>query len=261
MEIFPHGHPPTAPPKHTTTLLTGRTILRHALARGCRPLRQLSTYPGIVAGLMVDTGARPPALGPDRADRYAARYPENEVLLEWLRKEVPEEVIEPELPIIDPHHHLWDLRGKDYGYGPKGQVVYQLDECLEDMRDGHNVVQTVFLQVMADGQFPNWMEATELPPSLRPLGEVEYCQGIAAICDAERPADVPRICAGIVGFADFSDPEVEPLLRAQARVRNMRGIRTPGDPDDEGFRRGSARPAYPPAARLCAAHPEQPSFV
>ena len=138
---------PTLPPlahKHTTTLLTRRTILRHTL-RGA------------------------------------------------------EEVIEPELPIIDPHHHLWDLRGKDYGYGPKGQVVYQLDECLEDMRDGHNVVKTVFLQVMADGQFPNWMEATELPPSLRPLGEVEYCQGIAAICDAERPADVPRICAGIVG--------------------------------------------------------------
>ena len=70
---------------------------------------------------------------------------------------------------------------------------------VEDMRDGHNVVKTVFLQVMADGQFPNWMEATELPPPLRPLGEVEYCQGIAAICDAERPADVPRICAGIVG--------------------------------------------------------------
>ena len=56
--------------------------VRHALARGCRPLRQLSTYPGIVAGLMVDTGARPPALGPDRADRYAARYPENEVAAE-----------------------------------------------------------------------------------------------------------------------------------------------------------------------------------
>jgi L-fuconolactonase len=38
------------------------------------------------------------------------RYPENEKLEDWLVQETPEAVLEPELPIIDPHHHLWDIR-------------------------------------------------------------------------------------------------------------------------------------------------------
>ena len=37
-------------------------------------------------------------------------HPENESLAQWLAREVPETVLEPELPIVDPHHHLWDLR-------------------------------------------------------------------------------------------------------------------------------------------------------
>ena len=38
-----------------------------------------------------------------RAERYASTFEENEELLGWLRKEQPEEVLEPELPICDPH--------------------------------------------------------------------------------------------------------------------------------------------------------------
>ena len=37
-------------------------------------------------------------------------YEANENLLQWLAQETPEEVLEPELLIVDPHHHLWDLR-------------------------------------------------------------------------------------------------------------------------------------------------------
>ena len=90
---------------------------------------------------------------------------------------------------------------------------------------GHNVTHTVFVQAAAGGQYPNWKEASVLNETLRPLNEVEYCQGVASICDAERPG-CPRICAGIVGWADFQDPEVEQLLIADCRVRNFRGIRT-----------------------------------
>jgi len=103
------------------------------------------------------------------------------------------------------HHHFWDLRGKGYddaNVGPRGQVVYGLEGCLEDMCDGHNVTHTVFLQASAGGQFPNWRNASALPEALRPLIEVEICQGIAAKCDAEKTGAL-RICAAIMGCADF----------------------------------------------------------
>ena len=45
---------------------------------------------------------------------------------EWLAK-VKEEALEPELPIIDPHHHLWDH--------PTSR--YELDEIMADIAEGH----------------------------------------------------------------------------------------------------------------------------
>ena len=33
--------------------------------------------------------------------------------VEWL-SQIKEEIIEPEIPIIDPHHHLWDMKGNRY---------------------------------------------------------------------------------------------------------------------------------------------------
>jgi hypothetical protein len=71
------------------------------------------------------------------------------------------------------------------------------------------------VQAAAGGQYPNWKEARGLPETHRPLAEVEYCQGVAAICDAEHPG-APRLCAGIVGWADFQDPDVEQLLVRRA---------------------------------------------
>ena len=63
----------------------------------------------------------------------------------WLEL-TKEEVLDPSMPICDPHHHLWDLRGKP---GLSKQTVYLLPEILEDMYDGHNVVKTVFTQAYA----------------------------------------------------------------------------------------------------------------
>lgn len=202
---------------------------------------------------------------PGRLCRYASVYPENERLLRWLRSEQHESVLEPELEIVDAHHHLWDLRGMkydDFNVGPRGQVVYGMDELLEDMRDGHNVIKTgqpqpfvhhpllprarsdfatvdnahgcvplvryaVFVQCNSGGQFPNWQGATGLPEAMRPLVEVEYCQGVAAQCDALRPG-APRICAGIVGTISstpYPPGVLGQLLRSMCRVRNFRGIR------------------------------------
>ena len=86
---------------------------------------------------------------------------------EWLGLTV-EEPLDPDLPICDPHHHLWDLRPDRIA--PR----YLLDEILEDVRGGHNVVSTVFIECGA-------MFKTDGPEALRPVGETEFVNGIAAM--------------------------------------------------------------------------------
>src|SRR5215813_2772211 len=86
---------------------------------------------------------------------------------DWLEL-TPEPVLEPELPICDPHHHLWDRRPERVPY-----QRYQLDELNADIQSGHNVRSTVFIEARSMYRFG----AEE---ALRPAGEVEYVQGIAA---------------------------------------------------------------------------------
>ncbi len=86
---------------------------------------------------------------------------------DWLALTV-EEPIEPDLPICDPHHHLWD--------GESGRVVprYLLDEILEDVGGGHRIVSTVFIECGA-------MFKPDGPEALRAVGETEFVNGIAAM--------------------------------------------------------------------------------
>ena len=58
---------------------------------------------------------------------------------QWLAKQPAEPLLEPELPIIDTHHHLWD----------RPDHRYLLHELLADLRTGHNVVATVFVECHA----------------------------------------------------------------------------------------------------------------
>ena len=63
----------------------------------------------------------------------------------WINRETPEPVLEPALPIIDPHHHLWDLR-KNNSMGFR-QEVYLCEEISREIADsGHTIVQTLFAQ-------------------------------------------------------------------------------------------------------------------
>src|SRR5262245_63508536 len=79
---------------------------------------------------------------------------------DWLAQTI-EAPLEPALPICDPHHHLWDRR--------PGRVAqrYLLDEILEDVGAGHNVVSTVFIECGA-------MFKPDGPEALRPVGETEF---------------------------------------------------------------------------------------
>ena len=107
---------------------------------------------------------------------------------EWLSL-LKEEALEPDLPICDPHHHLWDFR--------KGavQARYLLDEILSDVGGGHNIVSTVFIECGA-------MFKANGPEIHRCVGETEFVNGIAAM-SASGSYGKTRIAAGIVGTVDL----------------------------------------------------------
>jgi predicted TIM-barrel fold metal-dependent hydrolase len=128
---------------------------------------------------------------------------------EWLTQ-VREEILEPGLPICDPHHHLWDH--------PSSR--YLLDELLEDMGSGHNLVSSVFVECAS-------MYRADGPEEMRCVGETEFVQGIAAMSASGRYGGI-RAASGIVSLANLSLGErVRPVLEAHvaASPNRFRGIR------------------------------------
>ncbi|MFZ1742626.1 MAG: amidohydrolase family protein [Pontixanthobacter sp.] len=143
-----------------------------------------------------------------------------------------EEILEPELAIIDPHHHLWDLRPlipmfpeprHDFIEAIAGAAHYTFDQLLTDVQTGHNVVGTVFMEC---GAFYN--SAAEA--NMKPVGEVEFVNGVAAQSASGLYGDL-RACAAIIGHADLSlGSAVAPVLEARIAAGNGRfkGIRHQG---------------------------------
>ncbi|MBY0335512.1 MAG: amidohydrolase [Acetobacteraceae bacterium] len=128
---------------------------------------------------------------------------------DWLAQR-EEEILLPALPIVDPHHHLWDREDERY----------LLDDLLRDAGAGHDIRATVFVQCGA-------MYRPDGPEALRPLGETEFVTGIAAMAATGRYGAV-RACAGIVGFADLTlGSGVAPLLDAHQAIAGarFRGVR------------------------------------
>jgi L-fuconolactonase len=149
----------------------------------------------------------------------------------WLDRRI-EPILEPDLPIVDPHHHLWDRPG----------WRYLLDELLADTNSGHNIVATVFVQARA-------MVRAAGPVEMRPVGETEFVNGVAAM-SASGIYGKTRHCAGIVGHADLTlGSRVEPVLAAhiQSAGNRFRGIRhiTAWDADTS-----IRNPAYSPPPGL-----------
>jgi L-fuconolactonase len=149
-------------------------------------------------------------------------YPENARLENWLAQEAPEPVLEPGLPIVDPHHHLWDLRtATTEPFLSFEQKVYLCDEISRDIAaSGHNVVQTVFAQCAA-------FYRADGPEPMRCVGETEFVHGIAAMSRSGiyGPA---RLCAGIFSAADLrAGKDVDTVIRAHlAASPYFRGIRS-----------------------------------
>ena len=134
--------------------------------------------------------------------------------LDWLAL-TPEQALEPDLPICDPHHHFWDRRTARVPY-----ARYLLDELLADIEGGHNVRTTVFIEARA-------MYRADGPDELKPVGEVEFVQGLAA-ASASGVYGPSRAAAAIVGHANLNlGEQVQPILEAlqAASPNRFRGIR------------------------------------
>ena len=148
---------------------------------------------------------------------------------DWLARTV-EPVLEPDLPICDPHHHLWDLRSEMLA--PR----YLLDEFLDDLARGHNVVSTVFIECGA-------MFRASGPKELRPIGETEFVAGIAAMSESGLYGST-RIAAGIVGAVQLRNGD---RARRCSNARSRRRRAVPGDPAKRHVGRESEVPATAPS--------------
>src|SRR5436853_734048 len=148
---------------------------------------------------------------------------------DWLalRKE---EILDPARPIVDPHHHLWD----------RGGQRYLIEEFLADLASGHNVIATVYVEARS-------MYRATGPEAFRPVGEVEFANGVAAM-SASGGYGRAAICAGIVGHANLLLGEAaRPVLEAEIAAGNGRF---------RGIRHSSAWDADPDVAGMYATRPK-----
>ncbi len=134
-----------------------------------------------------------------------------------------EPILDPDLAIVDAHHHLFDLPGNRY----------MLDDYLADVTAGHRIVASIYCETQAFSRKSG-------PEALRPLGEVEFANGLAAMTagGAYGPC---KVAAGITGHANLTlGAEIAPLLdrclaAAPDRYRGVRHV-TIDYPDDRPFK-------------------------
>jgi len=141
--------------------MTEKTMPRQSVSR--RTL--LSGTAGLLSGAALSSGAAiaqsttPASPGTPATSPGSSRYPDPA----WLALR-QEEIIEPGLEIVDPHHHLWDRPGHRF----------LIDQLLADTGSGHNITQTVFIECgsmyRADGAVEK-----------KPVGETEFVNGTAAM--------------------------------------------------------------------------------
>lgn len=128
---------------------------------------------------------------------------------QWL-SQVNEEVIDAEIPILDPHHHLW-LR-------PHSR--YLLEEFLADANSGHRLIATVFSECAS-------MYRRDGDPAFASVGEVEFANGVAAM-SASGVYGPTRVCQGIVARADLCAGDLVSRVLGRlfaAAPERLKGIR------------------------------------
>jgi L-fuconolactonase len=167
---------------------------------------------------------------------------------QWL-SQVVEEALEPDLPICDPHHHLWEFRYE------RVADRYLLDEILADLDAGHNIVSTVFIECGAA------YKQSAVSAGHEVVGETEFVNGIAAMSNSGEYGSC-QIAAGIIGTAElelgdavgdildahvaagggrFRGIRTQATWDASEAVKNGRNVLAPGRFLDRDFQRGFAQ--------------------
>ena len=143
-------------------------------------------------------------------------HPDNDAKVRWLAQETPETVLDPELPIIDPHHHLWRV--------PSPWGTYDLEDLWADTGSGHNVEQTVFIDARSGYR-------QDGPEHLKPVGESAF---IATVAEQSAKATGKATIGAIISHAYMKlGAAVEEVLvgHLEAGRGLFRGIRS-GFPQD-----------------------------
>jgi L-fuconolactonase len=170
----------------------------------------LSGTAGMLGGAALSSAAlaqntAPASTGGAPKSPYNPHYP----TAAWLALR-QEEIIEPGLEIVDPHHHLWDHPGNRF----------LLDQLLADVGSGHKITETVFIECGS-------MYRADGPPEMKFVGETEFVNGTAAM-SASGQYGSTRLCRAIVGHADLRLGDgVAKVLEAQITAGDgrFRGIR------------------------------------
>jgi predicted TIM-barrel fold metal-dependent hydrolase len=147
---------------------------------------------------------------------------------DWLALH-EEEILDPARRIVDPHHHLWD----------RGGQRYLIEEITSDIASGHNVVATVYVEARS-------MYRAQGPDAFRPVGEVEFANGAAAM-SASGGYGPAAVCAGIVGHVN--------LLLGEGARDVLEAEISAGQGRFRGIRHSSAWDADPDVAHMYATRP------
>lgn len=151
---------------------------------------------------------------------------------EWLARAQPEEVLLPDLPIIDTHMHLW--------HHASGYRYFIEDYARDIAASGHKVEASVFIEC-------NSMYRATGPVHMKPVGEVEFALGQGAIADSGKYT-AARVAAGIVSHADLTlGARLLEVIEAQKAAANgrLRGVRMRAKWDADPIVRGAVSADHP----------------
>lgn len=127
----------------------------------------------------------------------------------FKEKYLNEPILEPDLPICDPHHHLWE--------GPEERGKYLVEDFLNDASNGHKIIKTVFVECGASYRNTG-------PDELKPVGETEF---VIRVTSHSKHTSI-EVAAGIIGFVDFTLGEKVPRTieaHIEAGGKRFKGIR------------------------------------
>ena len=141
------------------------------------------------------------------------KSPHLPVRQEWLNQLIEDPIL-PNIPIIDPHHHLWDV-----GFGR-----YYIEELLEDINSsGHNIVSTVYIMSSSNTKIYSKDGLEEF----KPLTEIEFATSEGKRADLI-PNNRVKVNASIVGSVDLTyGNKLQPVLEKAVNISEgrLKGIR------------------------------------